>query len=267
MVRKRGDIAPSQEAVPAPSADPAASPPAVPATPPVQVPTASPAPVLTPSPSASSAPALAPSPSAHGPSLAPQLLLLFFFLAGVLLSYFELIPKLPNDWNLSFYALCILLFLVGLGVGNDTKTLRQFRTMDRRLLWLPLTTALGTFAAVSLVGWITTLTVPDSLAVGSGFAYYSLSSILITEYKGAYLGTIALLANVFRELITLLGTPWLLRGFGPLAPIASGGATTMDTTLPVIVKYCGPSYTLLAVYHAMVLDFSVPFLVTFFCRF
>ena len=39
---------------------------------------------------------------------------------------------------------------------------------------------------------------------GSGFGYYSLSSIFITEYKGAELGTIALLSNISREIITLL---------------------------------------------------------------
>ena len=42
------------------------------------------------------------------------------------------------------------------------------------------------------------------MAINSGFAYYSLLSILITEYRGAELGTIALLVNIIREMITLL---------------------------------------------------------------
>ena len=103
------------------------------------------------------------------------------------------------------------------------------------------------------------------MAVGSGFGYYSLSSILITESKGAELGTIALLSNIIREIITLLFAPLLVRFFGNLAPISAGGATTADTTLPIITRYSGQKYAMLSIYHGFVVDFSVPFLVTLFC--
>ena len=85
-------------------------------------------------------------------------------------------------------------------------------------------TILGTLAgsaAVSLI--LTHRSLTDCLAVGSGFGYYSLSSIFITEYKGAELGTIALLANISREILTLLAAPLLVRWFGNLAPISAGG--------------------------------------------
>ena len=63
----------------------------------------------------------------------------------------------------------------------------------------------------------------DCLAVGSGFGYYSLSSVLIADLKSATLGvqgaaelaTVALLANVVREMIALFGMPlfarWVVR--------------------------------------------------------
>ncbi|HAD01761.1 MAG TPA: hypothetical protein DCE74_06040, partial [Porphyromonadaceae bacterium] len=79
----------------------------------------------------------------------------------------------------------------------------------------------------------------DCLAVGSGFGYYSLSSVFITQYKGAEMGTIALTANIIREILTLLAAPLMVRYFGRLAPICAGGATTMDTTLPIITRYSG----------------------------
>ena len=107
----------------------------------------------------------------------------------------------------------------------------------------------------------------DWLAVGSGFGYYSLSSILITQYRGPELGTIALLANIIREVITLLGAPLMVRYFGPLAPISSGGATTMDTTLPIITRTSGQDFVILSLFHGFLVDFSVPFLVSFFCSF
>ena len=101
--------------------------------------------------------------------------------------------------------------------------------------------------------------------INSGFAYYSLSSIFITEYRGAELGTIALLANIIREMLTLLGAPLMARWFGPLAPISAGGATTMDTTLPILSQTVGQRYIALSIYHGFVVDFTVPFLVSWWC--
>ena len=118
-------------------------------------------------------------------------------------------------------------------------------------------------ASVSLL--LTHRSLTDCLAIGSGFGYYSLSSIFITEYRGAELGTIALLANISRELLTLLAAPLLARWFGLLAPISAGGATTMDTTLPVITRVSGQEFVVVSIFHGFVTDFSVPFLVTLFC--
>ena len=75
----------------------------------------------------------------------------------------------------------------------------------------------------------------------------------------------ALLANIAREILTLLLAPLLARWFGPLAPIAAGGATTMDTTLPIIAQTSGQRFVIVSIFHGFLVDFSVPFLVTLFC--
>ena len=74
----------------------------------------------------------------------------------------------------------------------------------------------------------------------------------------------ALLANITRELFTLLAAPLMVRFFGTLAPIAAGGATAMDTTLPIISQTAGREYVPVSIYCGFVTDFSVPFLVTLF---
>ena len=116
-------------------------------------------------------------------------------------------------------------------------------------------------AAPLLGGWSLT----DSLAVGAGFGYYSLSSIFIADLRGPELATIALLCNVMREIFTLLAAPLVARWCGPLAAVSIGGATTFDTTLPVITQAAGRPYAVVSIFHGCALDFSVPFLVTFFC--
>jgi uncharacterized membrane protein YbjE (DUF340 family) len=195
-----------------------------------------------------------------------SLIILSFFATGLLLGIFSIFPTEWVNSNLTFYVLCLLMFSVGLSVGHDKSTLQKFRNLSPRLLMLPVMTIFGTFLGVIAVGiFLKGRSMAEILAVGSGFGYYSLSSVLITEYKGAELGTIALLANVIREVLTLLLAPLMVKYFGPLAPISAGGATTMDTTFPVIIKNSGEKFAIVSIYHGFIVDLSVPFLVVFFC--
>lgn len=197
-----------------------------------------------------------------------SLIIVSFFSLGVLCGVFGWIPSSWLSSDLSFYALCALMFSVGLSIGHDPQTIRRFRALNPRLALLPVCTILGTLSAAALVSlFFTHRNLTDCMAVGSGFGYYSLSSIFITEYRGAELGTVALLSNIAREIITLLFAPLLVRWFGRLAPITSGGATTMDTTLPIITRTSGQDLVIVSLFHGFVVDFSVPFLVTFFCSF
>lgn len=195
------------------------------------------------------------------------LVIVSFFVVGTIVGVCGFFPGwLASCSDVSFYALCALMFFVGVSVGGDSSVLRSIRSVSPRLLLLPLVTVAGTLGGVAVASLLFPgRSLVDCLAVGSGFGYYSLSSIFITEYRGPELGTVALLANISRELLTLLCAPLLVRWFGRLAPISAGGATTMDTTLPVITRTSGNAYVVLSVFHGFVVDFSVPFLVTFFC--
>ena len=195
-----------------------------------------------------------------------SLIIVGFFILGSLLGYFGVVPTSFLEGDISFYALGALMFCVGVSLGSDPETLKSFKKINPRLLLLPLLTIVGTLAGATIVGMLLpNRSVVDSMAVGSGLGYYSLSSIFITEFKGAELGTIALLSNISRELLALLLAPVFVKYFGKLAPISAGGATTMDTTLPIIMKFSGKEYMVLSVFHGFVTDLSVPFLVTLFC--
>ena len=195
-----------------------------------------------------------------------SLIIVSFFIVGTLCGFFHLIPYDFTDSKLSYYALCGLMFCVGTSIGNDPNTLKSFRSLNPRLMFLPIMTILGTLAGCAVAGFfMSQRSSSECMAIGAGFGYYSLSSIFITEYKGAELGTIALLANISREILTLLAAPLLVRWFGNLAPISAGGATTMDTTLPIITRTAGQQFVVVSIFHGFVVDFSVPFLVTLFC--
>ena len=194
-----------------------------------------------------------------------SLIIVAFFAAGILCGRADVLPQWVSSSTVSMTALCALLLCVGMGIGSNPDMKSEFRSLNPRVALLPLATILGSWAGAAIAFLVVQRTITDCLAISSGFAYYSLSSIFLTEYRGIELGTIALVANLVREAITLLGTPLLARIFGPLAPISEGGDTKMDTTLPIISHTCGQRFTILAIFHGFIVDFSVPFLVTFWC--
>lgn len=198
--------------------------------------------------------------------LRSSLIIVAFFALGVVFGMADGLPTSVDMGNASYMALCALMFCVGLGVGHDSLALKKFLRLDPLLLLLPLMTIVGTLAGCAVVSLLLPhRTLTQCLAVGAGFGYYSLSSIFITRYIGPELGIVALLANILREMITLLGAPLMVRYWGKLAPISVGGATSMDTTLPVITRYSGQELVIVSVFHGFIVDFTVPFLVTFFC--
>ncbi len=186
------------------------------------------------------------------------------------------LPEFLVDGSITAYVLYLLMLQVGISIGSDKKLKEILCSIKPKLLLVPVATIAGTLVFSALVSFfISKWSVFDCLAVGSGFAYYSLSSILITELKADSLGlqlatelaTIALMANIMREIIALLGAPLFCKYFGKFAPISVGGATTMDTTLPIITRYCGKEMVFVSIFHGVLVDFTVPLFVSFFCSF
>jgi len=191
-----------------------------------------------------------------------SLLIIIFFSFGIFLARLSLLPEIMLQIDFSLYALYMLLFLVGIGIGSEEQAWVAIKKLNIEIIVVPLSVIIGTFIGVIifslfLPGW----TLKESLAVGAGFGYYSLSSILITQISGQTLGVVALLANLMREIFTLLFAVLLVKYFGKLSPVASGGATAMDTTLPVITKFAGREYGLIAVFSGIILTILAPFLI------
>ena len=195
-----------------------------------------------------------------------SLIVFVFFAVGVALGYADAVPTWLLDPDLPMIILSVMVVLVSLGLGAGDNLHYMLRTFNWRMFLLPLCTIVGTllFSALGVLV-LRGFSLTDCLAVGSGFGYYSLSSIFIADLRGPELATIALLCNVMREIFTLLAAPLVARWCGPLAAVSIGGATTFDTTLPVITQAAGRPYAVVSIFHGCALDFSVPFLVTFFC--
>ena len=195
-----------------------------------------------------------------------SIFLLIPFLIGIIIGNSHILPDSIKDIELSSYALAFLMFFVGMGIGRDTSIFSKFMSLDRRMLLLPLCTICGSLCGSYLASLFMIHTpINNAMAVASGMGYYSLSSIIITQYINPEWGTIALLSNIIRETAALLLAPAMYKLFGPLPIISVGGATTMDTTFPIIINIAGEKHSIVSIYHGFVTDLSVPFLVSFFC--
>ena len=193
-------------------------------------------------------------------------IIIIYLLTGIVLGYTDLVPSVIMLPQAGLWILYVLLFAVGMSIGCDETLVRQIKSQNPLLLLIPIVTIVGTLGgSLLIVPFLPERTLSDCLAVASGMGYYSLSSILISEYKGADLGVVALISNILREVFVLVCAPLLVRYFGKLTPICCGGATTMDSTLPVIIRSSGNDYVILSIIHGVIVDFSVPFLVSFFC--
>jgi uncharacterized membrane protein YbjE (DUF340 family) len=75
---------------------------------------------------------------------------------------------------------------------------------------------------------------------------------------GAEWGALGFATNFLREILTIITAP-VMRRVDKYAPIASGGATSMDTTLPVIVRYSGSDMLVASFASGFILTAVAPF--------
>jgi len=192
-----------------------------------------------------------------------SIIVLFFFSVGVLGGRLDL---LPADWlglvheasNLAVYA---MLAAVGMSLGFDSRAWRILRDLKGWVVLVPLMIIVGTFLGGVAAWTMLDMSFRDVMAVAAGFGYYSLSSMLINQLADVSLGSMALISNMVRELVTLLFAPLFARAFGGLGPLSAAGAAS-DTCLPAIIRTSGERNTILGIFSGMVLTIAVPIFVT-----
>ena len=117
------------------------------------------------------------------------------------------------------------------------------------------------FAAIfSDVSW------SKGLALASGFGWYSLSAIVMTDAYGAIWGSVALFNDLIREFFALLFIPLVMRNY-PSAAVGSGGATSLDFTLPIIQQSGSLTVVPLAISFGFLINIVAPVLMVLFSAF
>lgn len=175
-----------------------------------------------------------------------------WFLPVSLVGHLELVTNI---------ALGLMLVGVGIELGGKRSTWRRLRVLGWRVLLVPLAVGIGSLAGAVGAGLMLNLPFNESSAIGAGFGWYSLSGVLIAQIYDVQVGALAFLTNVIRELMAFMLIPVLAVKMSKLMAVAPGGATTMDTTLPVISRATDADTTIIALVNGTSLSLMVPLLV------
>lgn len=178
---------------------------------------------------------------------------------GVLGFDFSLVTFLTSHTDLVLY---ILMFCVGISIGTQKGVLQRLRQNQLAIVLVPTGVIVASLLGGVICGWITRMPLSHSTAITSGMGWYSLAGAVIGESCGPELGSIAFLSNLMREIFTFMIIPFLAAHFNPYTCIASAGATSEDTTLPMILRYSNEETVVVSVLNGIICSFFVPILLS-----
>ena len=169
----------------------------------------------------------------------------------------------PADWlaHSSDAILYALMFFVGITVGQSKGIIEKIRRYHVKALVIPAGITVGSLAGGLVASLLCSMNPAVGCAIGGGMGWYSLTGVVLSDLAGAQAGSIAFLSNLLRELVSFFSIPWIARRLNYLTCIAPAGATSEDTTLPMLVKCTNEETVVLAVVNGVVCSALVPVLV------
>lgn len=169
----------------------------------------------------------------------------------------------PVDWlaGSSDVVLYALMFFVGITVGQSKGIVEKIRRYHVKALVIPAGITAGSLAGGLLASLLCGMNPAVGCAIGGGMGWYSLTGVVLSDLAGAQAGSIAFLANLLRELVSFFSIPLIARRLNYLACIAPAGATSEDTTLPMLVRCTNEETVVLAVVNGVVCSALVPVIV------
>lgn len=185
-------------------------------------------------------------------------------IGGLLFGYLFLDTGVKDTLDLILMsALDVMIFIAGIEIGSNRGILKRICNLHSALLALaiPFAVACGSICGALLLGHIAGLSAYDSLLVGGGLGWYSFSSVVISAMYSTEIGTVAFLANMMREISGFFLIPLLVRVHKFLA-LAPSGAATMDSGLPVVIKYTNLHVGMYSFINGLVLTLIVPVLIS-----
>nr|WP_119721010.1 lysine exporter LysO family protein [Methanococcus maripaludis]BAP63179.1 hypothetical protein MMOS7_10930 [Methanococcus maripaludis OS7] len=163
--------------------------------------------------------------------------------------------------NMYEIMLYIQILLIGIDLGKSSG-LRGVKKVGKFGLLLPLFTIIGSLIGGIISSIMLNIPLKYALAIASGMGWYSLCGPILAKYSAIY-GVMGFLVNLAREVLTIIGYSFVVKKFPKDMAITLGGGTSMDSTLPIIVKFGGKDIMILSFVHGFILTLLIPFITPF----
>ena len=161
----------------------------------------------------------------------------------------------------------LLMVSVGISIGQQAGILQKIRQYHFKALIIPLGVTVGSLGAGLAGALLLGYPLAEGAAIASCMGWYSLGGATIGALSGGLYGSVAFLSNLLREILSFFGIPLLARFLNPAACIAAAGATSADTTLPMMMKYPDEESVVLSVLNGAICSVLVPVLINACYRF
>ena len=198
----------------------------------------------------------------HRVSIRGSLLQVVCVVIGMVIGFFLPADYMPPE-NSMTVMLMILILLVGIGLKGSGITLKEVMLNKRGVEMSIIFTLSVLVGGLVFALLFTDVSWTKGLAMASGFGWYSLSAIVMTDAYGAVWGSVALFNDLVREFFALLFIPVFMRKY-PSAAVGLGGATSLDFTLPIIQQSGGLKVVPLAISFGFLINIISPVLMVFF---
>ncbi|NCD09532.1 MAG: lysine exporter LysO family protein [Negativicutes bacterium] len=160
-------------------------------------------------------------------------------------------------------ALSFMVFVAGVEIGGNRHIIKKICHPKGIVLMvaIPAAVIIGSLLGGGIAGVAAGMKSEDAILVSAGLGWYSLSSVVISTMYSVEIGTISFLTNVLRETLSFILIPLVAR-YNKIMSVGIGGASTMDSTLPVIIKYTDLHTGILGFVNGLILTLLVPFLLS-----
>ena len=162
---------------------------------------------------------------------------------GLLIGYKLILPsnidgEFMSDLTgkLLILGVTILLFAIGFSLGLGGNVLSSIKKIGIKFMVFPLVAILGSIVGGALCGLVLPITIPEGMAIGSGFGWYTMAPTVITEAGHTYAGAISFMHNVIREMGGVVMIPFFASKVGYIESTAVPGVCAMDIGMPIIER-------------------------------
>ncbi|MBO8181174.1 MAG: lysine exporter LysO family protein [Archaeoglobus sp.] len=157
-------------------------------------------------------------------------------------------------WILIFF-----IFLIGMDLGLMESRMEKIKKSWKIGSLIAAGTVTGSLFAGVILHYFLSIPLLLAASVAAGMGWYSLTGPFLAKTAGAFAGALGFTSNFLREVLTFIFYPKMK---DKTSAISIGGATTMDTTLPLIARFSSSENALVAFIHGFFISALAPILLS-----